>query len=91
MSKADSWISVTLQTLKKASPTSLKIFLRLVRIQKVIYIMFYVHSEVHFVFICSAVLVHLLWFFFFKMYRNYSSREAEDDYKVLGRLEYLEL
>lgn len=31
MSKADSWISATLETLKKASPTSLKVFLRLIR------------------------------------------------------------
>ncbi|KAJ1427849.1 Enoyl-CoA hydratase/isomerase, HIBYL-CoA-H type [Sesbania bispinosa] len=31
MSKADNWISATLQTLKKASPTSLKVFLRLIR------------------------------------------------------------
>lgn len=31
LSKAGSWISVTLQTLKKASPTSLKVFLRLIR------------------------------------------------------------
>lgn len=30
-SKTDNWISATLQTLKKASPTSLKIFLRLIR------------------------------------------------------------
>ncbi|XP_020216074.1 3-hydroxyisobutyryl-CoA hydrolase 1 [Cajanus cajan] len=30
-SKADSWISATIQTLKKASPTSLKVFLRLIR------------------------------------------------------------
>ncbi|XP_014516624.1 3-hydroxyisobutyryl-CoA hydrolase 1 isoform X1 [Vigna radiata var. radiata] len=30
-SKADHWISETVQTLKKASPTSLKIFLRLIR------------------------------------------------------------
>lgn len=31
MSKADDWISATIQSLKKASPTSLKIFLRLIR------------------------------------------------------------
>ncbi|KEH18075.1 putative 3-hydroxyisobutyryl-CoA hydrolase [Medicago truncatula] len=31
MSKADSWISATVETLKKASPTSLKVFLRLIR------------------------------------------------------------
>ncbi|RDX58043.1 3-hydroxyisobutyryl-CoA hydrolase 1, partial [Mucuna pruriens] len=31
MSKVDHWISATIQTLKKASPTSLKIFLRLIR------------------------------------------------------------
>ncbi|KAK7386237.1 hypothetical protein VNO78_26305 [Psophocarpus tetragonolobus] len=31
MGKADHWISATIQTLKKASPTSLKIFLRLIR------------------------------------------------------------
>ncbi|CAJ1948675.1 unnamed protein product [Sphenostylis stenocarpa] len=31
MGKADHWISETVQTLKKASPTSLKIFLRLIR------------------------------------------------------------
>ncbi|XP_027335103.1 3-hydroxyisobutyryl-CoA hydrolase 1-like isoform X2 [Abrus precatorius] len=31
MSKADNWILATIQTLKKASPTSLKIFLRLIR------------------------------------------------------------
>jgi len=36
MSKADSWISATLETLKKASPTSLKVFLRLVRVHKVL-------------------------------------------------------
>ncbi|KAK7286715.1 hypothetical protein RJT34_21916 [Clitoria ternatea] len=30
-SNADKWISTTIQTLKKASPTSLKIFLRLIR------------------------------------------------------------
>ncbi|KAL5098646.1 hypothetical protein RYX36_002973 [Vicia faba] len=30
-SKADSWISTTLETLKKSSPTSLKVFLRLIR------------------------------------------------------------
>ncbi|XP_019449367.1 PREDICTED: 3-hydroxyisobutyryl-CoA hydrolase 1 isoform X1 [Lupinus angustifolius] len=30
-SKADNWISATIQTLKKASPTSLKVFLRLIR------------------------------------------------------------
>ncbi|KAK2426531.1 ATP-dependent caseinolytic (Clp) protease/crotonase family protein [Trifolium repens] len=30
-SKANSWISSTLETLKKASPTSLKVFLRLIR------------------------------------------------------------
>lgn len=30
-SKADHWISATIQTLKKSSPTSLKIFLRLIR------------------------------------------------------------
>ncbi|PNX87480.1 3-hydroxyisobutyryl-CoA hydrolase 1-like protein [Trifolium pratense] len=31
MSKANSWISSTLETLKKSSPTSLKVFLRLIR------------------------------------------------------------
>ncbi|KAF7844648.1 3-hydroxyisobutyryl-CoA hydrolase 1 [Senna tora] len=31
MSKADDWIFATIQSLKKASPTSLKIFLRLIR------------------------------------------------------------
>ncbi|CAI8600545.1 unnamed protein product [Vicia faba] len=31
MSKADSWISTTLETLRKSSPTSLKVFLRLIR------------------------------------------------------------
>lgn len=30
MNTADNWISATIQSLKKASPTSLKIFLRLV-------------------------------------------------------------
>ncbi|KAK7287295.1 hypothetical protein RIF29_00514 [Crotalaria pallida] len=30
-SKADNWITATIQTLKKASPTSLKVFLRLIR------------------------------------------------------------
>ncbi|KAK7350556.1 hypothetical protein VNO77_09302 [Canavalia gladiata] len=31
MRKADNWISATIQTLKKSSPTSLKVFLRLIR------------------------------------------------------------
>lgn len=35
MGKADDWISTTIQSLKKASPTSLKIFLRLVCVQQV--------------------------------------------------------
>lgn len=78
-SKADHWISATIQTLKKSSPTSLKIFLRLVCVQNALKVLFYVHSKVHFSSICSTVEVYMC----VCVYIYKSSREREDSYKDL--------
>lgn len=53
MNKADNWISATLETLKKASPTSLKVFLRLVCVLKLLNVIFYRSLKVYYFFIVS--------------------------------------